>query len=73
MMNEITKRHVASIQAPRDPLNAVSGVWCYQGWKPCIEWCEGLWGNQGGWWYIGEGVFEFNREQDHLMFMLRWA
>ena len=63
MMNEIHERYVASIMPPK--------VTPYQGWKPCMEWCEEQ--IVEGWWYIGEGVFEFVDEQDHLMFMLRWA
>ena len=43
----------------------------YQGWKPCIDWCEEQ--IVDGWWYIGEGVFEFVDEADRTMFMLRWA
>jgi ribulose bisphosphate carboxylase small subunit len=72
MMNEITKRHVASIQAPYDTLNTIPGH-RYRGWQPCIEWCEQQWGNRGSWFFIGEGVFEFNDERDYLMFLLRWA
>ena len=69
-MNKISKRHVASIQAPYDPLNTISGH-RYRRWQPCFEWCEKQLGTKG-WWYIGEGVFEFNSEQDYLMFILRW-
>jgi hypothetical protein len=65
-MNEIHNRYVASVQAP----NTHPG---YGGWKPCMDWCEERWGNHGGWWYIGEGVFEFNDERDYLMFLLRWG
>lgn len=63
-MNEINNRHVASILQP-----AVNGA--YQGWTPCMQWCEQQ--IVDGWWYIGEGVFEFVDEGDHLMFMLRWS
>jgi hypothetical protein len=72
MINSITDRHVASISAPIigfDPINGHR----YQGWKPCIEWCEQQWGNRGSWFFIGEGVFEFNDERDYLMFLLRWG
>jgi hypothetical protein len=64
MINPISKRHVASIRAP----STLPG---YGGWKPCMEWCEERFSR--GWWYIGEGVFEFNSEQDRTMFLLRWA
>ena len=43
----------------------------YQGWQPCIEWC-----NQhcsGPWLFISEGVFEFELDADYVMFMLRWS
>jgi hypothetical protein len=62
-MNEITDRYVASVMAP--------AVTPYQGWSPCMQWCEEH--IVDGWWYIGEGVFEFVDEADHLMFALRWA
>jgi hypothetical protein len=62
-MNEISNRYVASVAAPKMPT--------YQGWSPCIVWCERHLGD--GWWFIGDGVFEFVNEQDHLMFMLRWS
>jgi hypothetical protein len=61
-MNEIHKRYVASIPSPPAEI--------YQGWRPCMDWCEQ---NINNWWYIGEGVFEFIDKQDHLMFVLRWS
>jgi hypothetical protein len=57
-MNEIHNRYVANVQLPVEP---------------CIRWCEEHLDNYRGWWYVSEGVFEFNNEQDYLMFMLRWA
>jgi len=69
-MNEIHNRYVASVESPvmqHDPVNGHR----YQGWTPCMKWCEQHLGK--GWWYISEGVFEFNNEQDYLMFMLRWG
>jgi hypothetical protein len=73
MINSITGRHVASISAPFFGSDPVSGH-RYVGWKPCIEWCEHQWGNYNNrWFFIGEGVFEFNDERDYLMFMLRWG
>jgi hypothetical protein len=68
-MNEIHNRYVASVQAPSTIVPPRGQV--YQGWTPCMKWCEQHLGE--GWWYISEGVFEFNNEQDYLMFMLRWA
>jgi hypothetical protein len=66
--------HVASVQAPivnSDPVNGHR----YQGWQPCIEWCQTQFGNRAidGWRFVGEGVFEFREEKDYLMFLLRWA
>jgi hypothetical protein len=71
-MNAIHDRYVASISAPTMSADPITGH-RYQGWKPCMDWCEERWGDRGGWWYIGEGVFEFNDERDYLMFLLRWA
>jgi hypothetical protein len=62
-MNEINKRLVASVTAPHTQP--------YSGWSPCIEWCEQR--MPTGWWYIGEGVFEFADARDHLMFLLCWG
>lgn len=61
-MNEIHKRYVAlvPIPVPRAPA-----------WLPCVEWCEQ--NIKSGWWYINEGIFEFNDEKEHLMFILRWS
>ena len=69
-MNEISDRYVASVMAPAISADPISGH-RYQEWKPCMDWCETQ--IVDGWWYIGEGVFEFVSEQDHLMFMLRWG
>jgi hypothetical protein len=71
-MNEIHKRYVASVMAPTMSADPVSGH-RYQGWAPCIRWCEEHLDNYRGWWYVSEGVFEFEDEADHLMFVLRWA
>ena len=62
-MNEIETRFIASVRAP--------DVKPYQGWSPCIVWCDSH--LKDGWWFIGDGVFEFIREQDYLMFVLRWS
>ena len=71
-MNEIHNRYVASVESPVTQYDPVNGH-RYQGWAPCIRWCEQQFGDEGGWWYNTEGVFEFVNEQDHLLFMLRWA
>jgi hypothetical protein len=69
--------HVASIMPP---VEDVIGKYKYQGWRPCMEWCAttfdgGIgataWGS--GWRYVGEGVFEFKRAEDRLLFLLRWT
>ena len=42
----------------------------YTGWKKAINWrSENI---QGIWYYVGEGVFEFDNEQEYLMFVVRW-
>jgi len=68
MKNELSGWYVASIMPP-GPLQA------YQGWTPCIEWCKEQFGNSvgNGWWFVGEGVFEFREEQDYVLFLLRWS
>jgi len=63
-MNEMHNRYVAGVTAPK--------MSTYQGWSPCIVWCQQQFGDRG-WWFLGEGVFEFVNKQDHLMFMLRWS
>ena len=69
-MNEIRDRYVASVQSPTMQYDPVNGH-RYQGWLPCIRWCEEH--IVDGWWYMTEGVFEFVDEADRTMFMLRWA
>ena len=70
-MNEIHERYVASVAAPMMSADPISGHRRYQGWTPCIVWCEKHIGD--GWWFIGDRVFEFVNEKDHLMFVLRWT
>jgi hypothetical protein len=69
-MNEIANRYVASVPCPN--WQQFQGI-DYQGWAPCIRWCEQQFGEDRGWWYISEGVFEFVNKQDHFLFMLRWS
>lgn len=54
--------YIASIMPPQ--------VTPYQGWTPCIAWCEE---RSMVFRYVGEGVFSFNNSEDHLLFMLKWA
>jgi len=72
MKNELTNWYVASVMPPVD--HRVSPT--YQGWRPCIEWCESTFGeismDNYRWRFISEGVFEFKHEQDLTAFLLRW-
>jgi len=43
----------------------------YQGWSPCMDWCQK--NCQGQWYYQTEGVFDFELEKDATMFMLKWG
>ena len=70
-MNEIHKSYMASVESPAMQYDPVNGH-RYEGWSPCIRWCEEHFG-EAGWWYLTEGVFEFNREQDYLLFILKWS
>jgi len=63
--------HVASIMPP--PVDMTfNGKYRYQGWTPCIDWCVKQFG-MAGWRFVGEGVFEFQEEQDYTWFILRWG
>ena len=74
--NPINGWIVASVPAP---INDRVSKHIYQGWRPCIEWCAETFGEMRSpdspsrWRFIGEGVFEFRRADDHMMFLLRWA
>ena len=61
MKNELTGYHVVSISPPEG-----------QGWLSCKEWCLSMI-EPRAWRYVGEGVFEFVREQDAVTFRVRWA
>lgn len=73
--NDLNQKYVASIMPPSWP----DGT--YYGWRPCMEWCCETFGyNQNetvgsgrNWRYVGEGVFEFDREEDCLIFLMRWS
>lgn len=54
--------HIASIGAPPDDGH----------WREPYNWCRNLL-PETNWNYQGEGVFEFQNEQDYLIFILRWA
>ena len=71
--NELNGWIVASVPSP-GPNSIGTGIanTYYQGWTPCITWCaEQI--KDGNWRFVGEGVFEFRRADDHMMFVLRWA
>ena len=81
MKNELTGWYVASVAAPiRDRVSKhVYPGNPDPGWRPCMEWCvETFGGGIGatvsgpGWRFVGKGVFEFKREQDRTLFLLRW-
>ena len=61
---------VASIMPPID--ETINGKYRYQGWSPCINWCKHNF-KESNWRFVGEGVFEFRRSNDYMMFLLRWA
>lgn len=46
-------------------------------WRPCIDWCKERFGYANGlpmiWCYNGGGEFEFQNEEDAVLFALRWA
>ena len=65
--------HVASVQTPMNS-NPINGHF-YQGWLPCIKWCTETFGHHrmNGWRFVGEGVFEFYREEDLTLFLLKWG
>jgi hypothetical protein len=45
-----------------------------QGWRLPLEWCSEQFGQQQlTWYYVGEGVFNFAREEDAVLFTLRWS
>jgi len=55
----------------------INSKYRYQGWMPCIDWCEKTFGEMTMdnyvWRFIGEGVFEFREEKNHLLFLLKWS
>ena len=79
MINAITDRYVSSIQAPIDDTVSKHR---YQGWKPCIEWCEEHFGpvdfynKDNGRWYrnmmFGYQDYHFAEEADASFFTLFW-
>ena len=47
-------------------------------WMPCVDWCKERFGyathdREIVWCYNGEGWFEFQREEDAMLFALTWA
>ena len=77
MKNTLTDRYVATVIAPGPRLGGIGVVEAYRGWQPCIDWCIEQFGTGSSrawaWRYVGEGVFEFEREQDRTCFLLKWA
>jgi len=74
MKNKFSGWYIASVVSP------VYNVTLYQGWRPCVEWCEKTFGggigataSGPGWRFVGEGVFEFKTEQDRTLFLLKWS
>ena len=65
--NPINGWLVASVPAPEDIDYGYN-----QGWTPCMNWCE-VNVKEQNWRFVGEGVFEFRRADDHMMFTLKWA
>jgi hypothetical protein len=65
------RQHVASVIPPGPKLGGVLEV--YRGWQPCIDWCWEQFENSTAWNYVGEGVFEFEREQDCVWFLMKWG
>ena len=66
------------MKLPRNPINgwivaSVRSPWeLGVGWTPCVKWCDKN-VTESNWRYVGEGVFEFRRADDHMMFLLRWS
>lgn len=75
LKNSLTGWYVASVMPPVD--ETINGKYRYQGWLPCIDWCEKMFGESSMdnycWRFISEGVFEFREESQYLLFLLRWA
>ena len=46
-------------------------------WRPCVDWCKEQFGYANYllmvWCYNGDGEFEFQNEEDAVLFTLRWA
>ena len=71
MKNNLKDQYVATVMAPGPRLGGA--VEAYRGWQPCIDWCIEQFGSNRTWHYVGEGVFEFGREQDRTCFLLKWS
>jgi hypothetical protein len=71
MKNNLKNQYVATVMAPGPRLGVA--VEAYRGWQPCINWCIEHLRPHSTWHYVGEGVFEFEREQDRTCFLLKWA
>ena len=46
-------------------------------WRPQLDWCKERFGYANYlpmvWCYNGDGLFEFEREEDAVLFALRWV
>lgn len=67
--NELNGWIVASVPSP---ITGRVSKHIYQGWSPCVNWCEERF-EEHNWRFCGEGVFEFRRADDHMLFVLRWS
>jgi hypothetical protein len=68
----MTDRYVITIPPDIDNLERFP-TWT-RGWRNSMIWCCQHIGQQGqDWDYLGIGQFDFAREQDAVMFALRWV
>ena len=65
---------IYTITIPPETSDDMSNQMWTRGWRHSIAWCDQHVGEQSKvWWYKGLGRFEFAREQDRTMFLLRWG
>ena len=60
----------------REGYGAEPYQWLDASWKPCLDWCRERFEHgpdrEIDWSYSGGGRFEFQREEDAVLFTLRW-